>query len=102
MTSTELYLLTQDPVHLDWAIKVRHACTNRTSLCVVMRVCVVLCCVEQRQEWTWLESTGMLNSQWLFNDGLLNDCQNNNSTTWTYKCVRVLPVHHNNRLAARA
>ena len=26
----------------------------------------------------------MLNSQWLFNDGLTSACVNNNSTTWTY------------------
>jgi hypothetical protein len=35
--------------------------------------------------WTWLEASGMLNSNGLFNDGLNSGtCLNNGQTTWTY------------------
>ena len=33
--------------------------------------------------WTWLEGSGMMNSQSLFNDGLDGNCKNNGGTTWT-------------------
>ncbi|KAK8086086.1 glycoside hydrolase [Apiospora phragmitis] len=42
-------------------------------------------------QWQWFNSSGMINSQWLINDGLLdpqsNDssvCLNNNASVWTY------------------
>jgi len=31
-----------------------------------------------------VESSGMINSEYLINDGLTNDCKNNGETTWTY------------------
>lgn len=34
--------------------------------------------------WQWLQNTGMLNRQNLFNDGLDDNCRNNGQTTWTY------------------
>ncbi|KAG8996312.1 hydrolase 76 protein [Tulasnella sp. JGI-2019a] len=38
-----------------------------------------------QKEWTWLNQTGMRNSQGLYNDGLdLITCANNGQTTWTY------------------
>jgi len=35
-------------------------------------------------EWSWFEHSGMINSSYLINDGLGNNCQNNSGTTWTY------------------
>ncbi|KAK6826168.1 glycoside hydrolase [Apiospora arundinis] len=42
-------------------------------------------------QWKWFKASGMINAQWLVNDGLLepdkNDstmCRNNKDTTWTY------------------
>jgi len=35
-------------------------------------------------EWRWFESSGMLNSDSLINDGLTSNCKNNNGVTWTY------------------
>jgi hypothetical protein len=40
-----------------------------------------------QQEWDWFLQSGMVNAQWLVNDGLGSDCLNNNSTTWTYNQV---------------
>ncbi|KZP26488.1 glycoside hydrolase family 76 protein [Athelia psychrophila] len=35
--------------------------------------------------WTWLEASGLRNSQGLWNDGLdMTSCANNGQTTWTY------------------
>jgi len=36
-----------------------------------------------KKEWAWFEGSGMINKQWLINDGLDN-CVNNGQTTWTY------------------
>jgi predicted alpha-1,6-mannanase (GH76 family) len=35
-------------------------------------------------EWTWFKNSGMINGQYLINDGLTSDCLNNGYTTWTY------------------
>jgi len=35
------------------------------------------------QEWEWFNKSGLINSQYLINDGL-NNCKNNGQTTWTY------------------
>jgi hypothetical protein len=35
------------------------------------------------QEWAWFSQVGLVNSNYLVNDGLSN-CRNNNGTTWTY------------------
>jgi predicted alpha-1,6-mannanase (GH76 family) len=38
-------------------------------------------------EWSWFENSGMINKQWLINDGLniqSSGCTNNGQTTWTY------------------
>jgi len=37
-----------------------------------------------KKEWNWFESSGMINDQYLINDGLTDDCQNNGGITWTY------------------
>ncbi|KAF9554284.1 glycoside hydrolase family 76 protein [Agrocybe pediades] len=38
-----------------------------------------------KKTWAWIESSGMRNSQGLFNDGLdSSTCKNNGQTTWTY------------------
>jgi len=41
-----------------------------------------------KQEWTWFKNSGMINAQYLINDGLNssnpNACTNNGGTTWTY------------------
>jgi len=39
-----------------------------------------------QKTWTWLQNSGMRNSNGLWNDGLTQDgtCQNNGQTTWTY------------------
>jgi predicted alpha-1,6-mannanase (GH76 family) len=39
------------------------------------------------KEWQWFENSGMINSDYLINDGLTstnNTCVNNKGTTWTY------------------
>jgi len=36
------------------------------------------------REWTWFSQTGIINTAHLVNDGLTNNCRNNNATTWTY------------------
>ncbi|KAI1260732.1 glycoside hydrolase family 76 protein [Xylariaceae sp. FL1019] len=38
------------------------------------------------EEWKWFNASGMINSQWLVNDGLTEDsaCTNNGQTVWTY------------------
>ena len=42
-------------------------------------------------EWQWFESSGLINSQSLINDGLTNDtCQNNGGTVWcVYAAVEI-------------
>ena len=35
-------------------------------------------------EWSWFESSGMINKEDLINDGLNDSCQNNAENTWTY------------------
>ncbi|KAK8129429.1 hypothetical protein PG999_001809 [Apiospora kogelbergensis] len=46
---------------------------------------------QSKFQWDWFKSSGMINSQWLINDGLLEPqknnptvCPNNNDKTWTY------------------
>jgi len=53
--SAKLYLLEKNSTYLKWA----------------------------KLEWEWFESSGMINSNNLVNDGL-NNCKNNGGTTWTY------------------
>ncbi|UVI29089.1 glycoside hydrolase family 76 protein [Paenibacillus spongiae] len=36
------------------------------------------------KEWAWFQSSGMINSDNLVNDGLNNTCSNNGDVTWTY------------------
>ncbi|KAJ4390138.1 hypothetical protein N0V93_007612 [Gnomoniopsis smithogilvyi] len=36
------------------------------------------------QAWAWFNQSGMINSQNLINDGLSDNCTNNNDTEWTY------------------
>ncbi|MGC9943364.1 MAG: glycoside hydrolase family 76 protein [Verrucomicrobiota bacterium] len=36
------------------------------------------------REWEWFKNSGMINPQYLINDGLDRDCGNNGRTTWTY------------------
>jgi predicted alpha-1,6-mannanase (GH76 family) len=36
------------------------------------------------QEWSWFDSVGLINSEWLINDGLNSAGQNNGQNTWTY------------------
>ena len=54
--SARLYLLTHQATYLQWAQK----------------------------ELSWFNSSGMMNSSNLINDGLTTTCQNNGQTTWTY------------------
>ncbi|HUA39971.1 MAG TPA: glycoside hydrolase family 76 protein [Streptosporangiaceae bacterium] len=35
-------------------------------------------------EWAWFKRSGMINKSHLVNDGLSDNCTNNNETTWTY------------------
>eukprot|EP00042_Codosiga_hollandica_P046567 m.491367 g.491367 ORF g.491367 m.491367 type:complete len:312 (+) comp57259_c1_seq5:2-937(+) len=35
-------------------------------------------------EWAWFQQSGMLNDQFLINDGLTANCTNNQGITWTY------------------
>jgi hypothetical protein len=37
-----------------------------------------------QKETDWFLRSGMINSEWLINDGLNPDCSNNGATTWTY------------------
>jgi len=37
-----------------------------------------------KAEWSWFDHSGMINSGNLINDGLGNDCKNNDQPTWTY------------------
>jgi predicted alpha-1,6-mannanase (GH76 family) len=36
------------------------------------------------EAWEWFSSSGMINAQDLINDGLSDDCANNNDTVWSY------------------
>jgi predicted alpha-1,6-mannanase (GH76 family) len=36
------------------------------------------------REWTWFDSVGLINSEWLINDGLNSAGKNNGQNTWTY------------------
>ncbi|MCX7971007.1 MAG: glycoside hydrolase family 76 protein [Negativicutes bacterium] len=55
--ATRLYMLTGDQQYWQWALR----------------------------EWQWFEQSGMINDQWLVNDGLDNTTgKNNGQTTWTY------------------
>jgi predicted alpha-1,6-mannanase (GH76 family) len=36
------------------------------------------------QEWAWFDASGLINSEWLINDGLNAEGQNNGENTWTY------------------
>jgi predicted alpha-1,6-mannanase (GH76 family) len=36
------------------------------------------------EEWKWFNSSGLINSIFLINDGLTSSCRNNGQTTWTY------------------
>jgi len=36
------------------------------------------------REWEWFAATGMINAAGLVNDGLTDDCRNNDQTAWTY------------------
>ncbi len=54
--SARLYLETRQASYLQWALK----------------------------ELTWFNSSGLINSSHLINDGLTTSCQNNGQTTWTY------------------
>ena len=54
--SARLYLETHQPTYLQWAQK----------------------------ELAWFNSSGLINSSSLINDGLTTTCQNNGQTTWTY------------------
>jgi len=53
--AAELYVHTQNPKYLIWAVK----------------------------EWKWFNQSGLINNQFLINDGLQN-CKNNGDTVWTY------------------
>jgi predicted alpha-1,6-mannanase (GH76 family) len=37
-----------------------------------------------QKEWVWFQQSGMINGDHLINDGLTNDCKNNERTTWSY------------------
>jgi rhamnogalacturonyl hydrolase YesR len=37
-----------------------------------------------KAEWSWFDQSGMINKDNLINDGLDNDCKNNDQPTWTY------------------
>ncbi|KAK5998631.1 Mannan endo-1,6-alpha-mannosidase DCW1-like protein [Cladobotryum mycophilum] len=37
-----------------------------------------------QSQWNWFWNSGMINSQWLINDGLDSSCKNNGLTTWSY------------------
>jgi len=54
--SSELYRVENNATYLDWT----------------------------KKEWAWFESTGMINSNSMVNDGLNSNCRNNGETTWTY------------------
>ena len=56
MQAASLYLATNNTSYLTWA----------------------------RKEWAWFNASGMINGQWLINDGLSSSCENNGGTTWTY------------------
>ena len=34
------------------------------------------------EAWDWFQKSGMINDDFLVNDGLTNACQNNNGTVW--------------------
>ncbi len=36
------------------------------------------------KEWRWFRASGMINQDWLINDGLDASCRNNGKTTWSY------------------
>jgi len=55
--AASLYLRTKNPTYLTWA----------------------------KNSWAWFESSTMINSKYLINDGLdTNTCKNNGQTEWTY------------------
>lgn len=54
--AAELYLATNREQYLNWAV----------------------------QGWQWFNQSGMINDQYLINDGLMNNCSNNGAPTWTY------------------
>ena len=54
--ATDLYEITNESQYLDWA----------------------------EREVDWFLHSGMINSRYLVNDGLNDDCYNNQQTTWTY------------------
>eukprot|EP00026_Physarum_polycephalum_P012298 Phypoly_transcript_12592.p1 GENE.Phypoly_transcript_12592~~Phypoly_transcript_12592.p1 ORF type:complete len:348 (+),score=34.13 Phypoly_transcript_12592:36-1079(+) len=54
--AAELYLATNDSGYMTWA----------------------------NEEWKWFSASGMINSDYLINDGLTSSCTNNGGTTWTY------------------
>ncbi|TQS31712.1 hypothetical protein Golomagni_07998, partial [Golovinomyces magnicellulatus] len=37
-----------------------------------------------KDQWTWFDNSGMINSDNLINDGLDSNCKNNNGLTWSY------------------
>ncbi len=37
-----------------------------------------------QREWSWFKQSGMINAQNLVNDGLTDNCENNQRMTWTY------------------
>lgn len=39
---------------------------------------------QANEVWRWFAASGMINGQHLINDGLDDQCKNNNGTTWTY------------------
>ena len=36
------------------------------------------------KDWAWFKNSGMINSDYMINDGLNHNCANNNGITWTY------------------
>lgn len=55
-SAAKLFLLTRNDSYLEWATK----------------------------EWRWFEGSGLINGDFLVNDGLLSNCANNGGATWTY------------------
>jgi predicted alpha-1,6-mannanase (GH76 family) len=36
------------------------------------------------KDWAWMTNSGMINNDFMINDGLNQNCENNNGITWTY------------------